>query len=228
MRFFYIRHGEPIYNPDSLTELGKKQAEALARRFMNIGLDEVYSSTSHRAIQTAMPTCKALGLDMTLLDFAYENYAWDQLSVKRGDKKLWLYQDSEMKQLLCEPSVREMRENWMFHPELSKYHFEKGIERIYRECDLFFENLGYQHIRYTGKYKVISHNEKKVAFFAHQGFGIAFISCLLDIPYPQISNHFDICHTGVTIIDFKEEKGYAIPKVLTFSSDSHLHAINNC
>ena len=228
MRFFYIRHGEPIYNPDSLTELGKKQAEALARRFMNIGLDEVYSSTSHRAIQTAMPTCKALGLDMTLLDFAYENYAWDQLSVKRGDKKLWLYQDSEMKQLLCEPSVREMRENWMFHPELSKYHFEKGIERIYRECDLFFENLGYQHIRYTGKYKVISHNEKKVAFFAHQDFGIAFISCLLDIPYPQISNHFDICHTGVTVIDFKEEKGYAIPKVLTFSSDSHLHAINNC
>ena len=228
MRFFYIRHGEPIYNPDSLTELGKKQAEALARRFMNIGLDEVYSSTSHRAIQTAMPTCKALGLDMTLLDFAYENYAWDQLSIKRGDKKLWLYQDSEMKQFLCEPSVREMRENWMFHPELSKYHFEKGIERIYRECDLFFENLGYQHIRYTGKYKVISHNEKKVAFFAHQGFGIAFISCLLDIPYPQISNHFDICHTGVTVIDFKEEKGYAIPKVLTFSSDSHLHAINNC
>ena len=228
MRFFYIRHGEPIYNPDSLTELGKKQAEALARRFMNIGLDEVYSSTSHRAIQTAMPTCKALGLDMTLLDFAYENYAWDQLSIKRGDKKLWLYQDSEMKQFLCEPSVREMRENWMFHPELSKYHFEKGIERIYRECDLFFENLGYQHIRYTGKYKVISHNEKKVAFFAHQGFGIAFISCLLDIPYPQICNHFDICHTGVTVIDFKEEKGYAIPKVLTFSSDSHLHAINNC
>ena len=62
MRFFYVRHGEPIYNPDSLTEFGKKQAETLSRRFLTIGLDEVYSSTSNRAIQTAAPTCKALGL----------------------------------------------------------------------------------------------------------------------------------------------------------------------
>lgn len=32
-----------------------------------------------------------------------------------------------------------------------------------------------------------------------------------------------IYHTGVTIIEFKEQNGYAIPKVLTLSSDSHLY-----
>ena len=29
MIFFLIRHGDPIYRPDSLTELGHKQAAAL-------------------------------------------------------------------------------------------------------------------------------------------------------------------------------------------------------
>ena len=29
MLFFYIRHGEPIYDPDSLTTLGHAQANAL-------------------------------------------------------------------------------------------------------------------------------------------------------------------------------------------------------
>ena len=31
MVFYYIRHGDPIYDPDSLTEHGHKQAEALAK-----------------------------------------------------------------------------------------------------------------------------------------------------------------------------------------------------
>ena len=32
MIFYYVRHGEPIYNPDSLTEYGHAQAEALVAR----------------------------------------------------------------------------------------------------------------------------------------------------------------------------------------------------
>ena len=32
-----------------------------------------------------------------------------------------------------------------------------------------------------------------------------------------------MCHTGMTVIDFKEEGGYAIPKLLTLSSDAHLY-----
>lgn len=49
-------------------------------------------------------------------------------------------------------------------------------------------------------------------FFAHQGFGMAFLSEILDIPYPMFANHFDICHTGMTVIEFKEEDGFAYQK----------------
>ena len=52
---------------------------------------------------------------------------------------------------------------------------------------------------------------------------MAFLSEILDIPYPMFVNHFNICHSSMTVIDFKEENGYAIPKVLTLSSDSHIY-----
>ena len=58
MIFFYVRHGDPIYNPDSLTPLGERQAEALAKRLCMHGVNKVYASTSNRAILTAKPTAE--------------------------------------------------------------------------------------------------------------------------------------------------------------------------
>ena len=43
MLLFLIRHGDPIYEPDSLTPLGKKQAEALAKRLALYGIDRVFT-----------------------------------------------------------------------------------------------------------------------------------------------------------------------------------------
>lgn len=68
MIFYLIRHGDPIYDPDSLPPLGHKQAEALAKRLALYGLDEIYASSSMRAKMTAEPTCKMLGKEMTVLD----------------------------------------------------------------------------------------------------------------------------------------------------------------
>ena len=68
MILFYIRHGDPIYHPDMLTPLGEQQAAAVARRLALFGIDEVYSSTSNRAMQTAKHTCELLGLPMQTLD----------------------------------------------------------------------------------------------------------------------------------------------------------------
>ena len=75
MLLFYIRHGDPIYNPDSLTPLGHRQAEAISKRFAVYGLDEIYSSPSTRAKQTAQPTCEVLKKEPTILDWCYESPA---------------------------------------------------------------------------------------------------------------------------------------------------------
>jgi broad specificity phosphatase PhoE len=93
--------------------------------------------------------------------------------------------------------------------------------RIQTESDRFFLSLGYLHLGY-GKYKVVQENHDRVAFFAHQGFGFAFLSLLLGIPYPQFCTHFELGHAEITIIEFKNEEGFAYPKVLSLSNRSHL------
>ena len=223
MLFFYVRHGDPIYTPNQLTPLGKRQAEAVAKRLAMHGIDEIYASTSQRAIETAQPTCEILKKEMTLLDFANEDHAWRELAVVDNGRRGWLFHNPKFIKLFAEKSVRDLGDKWFDHPELEQYDLGKGIERIYEESDKFFASLGYEHDRYTGRYKVVEHSDKRVALFAHQGFGLAFLSCLLDIPYPQFSTHFDMCHTGVTVIEFKERDGYAYPLVLTLSSDSHIY-----
>ena len=75
MLFYYIRHGDPIYDPDSLTPLGERQAESVAKRLTLHGIDEIYASTSNRAILTAKPTAEILKKEIRELDFANESHA---------------------------------------------------------------------------------------------------------------------------------------------------------
>ena len=81
MTFYYIRHGEPIYRPDSLTKKGELQANALSEKLGQIKIDRIFASTSIRAIQTAKPTADicadSLNDVIKALDFCNEEYASD-------------------------------------------------------------------------------------------------------------------------------------------------------
>ena len=100
MLFYYIRHGDPIYDPDGLTPLGFRQAESVAKRLALHGIDEIYASTSNRAIQTAMPTAEILKKDVKQLDFANESHAWHDFTIdaKNPDRKTFLFHSREAKE----------------------------------------------------------------------------------------------------------------------------------
>ena len=57
MILYYVRHGDPIYDPNQLTPLGERQAEAVAKRLAVHGIDKIFASPSNRARQTAQPLC---------------------------------------------------------------------------------------------------------------------------------------------------------------------------
>ncbi len=229
MLFFYIRHGDPIYNPDSLTPLGERQAEAIGKRLAMFGMDEIYASTSERAKLTAKPLSELIKKEVTPLDFANEGYAWQELtcySEARGCHT-WLFFAPELREVFHTPEMISLGHRWYEHPVFKTepyrdHDYGVGINRIQRGSDAFFESLGYKRVS-DGKYEVLSDSDKRVALFAHQGFGLAFLSCVLGIPYPHFTTHFDICTSGMTVIEFKEENGYAYPRVLMHSSDSHLY-----
>ncbi|MBQ4119287.1 MAG: histidine phosphatase family protein [Clostridia bacterium] len=72
MLLYLIRHADPIYETDSLTDRGKLQAEALSKRLAKTGLDRIFCSPLGRAKDTAEYTCKLLGLEKTIEEWARE------------------------------------------------------------------------------------------------------------------------------------------------------------
>lgn len=75
---YFVRHGDALpdqdevvlgdYDAQALSELGRRQAQALARRMAIYKPTALYSSPTGRAVQTAQPTADALGLSITIDD----------------------------------------------------------------------------------------------------------------------------------------------------------------
>ncbi|HZC06699.1 MAG TPA: histidine phosphatase family protein [Ktedonobacterales bacterium] len=75
---YFVRHGDALpdqdevvlgdYDAQALSELGRRQAQALAHRMAIYKPTAIYSSPTGRAAQTAQPTAEALGLSITLDD----------------------------------------------------------------------------------------------------------------------------------------------------------------
>lgn len=224
MLLFYIRHGDPVYNPDSLTPLGHRQAESISKRLALYGINRIFASTSNRAIETAIPTSELVKKEIELLDFCNENHVWTEFTVPNDNgKSNWIFHDKNMCRLLVREDVKSLGNKWYEHPEFLKFNFKKGIDRVNKDVDAWISKLGYEHMREMGIYKAIAPNNDRIALFAHQGFGLAFLSSLLDIPYPYICTHFDMGHTGMTVIEFKEIDGIVIPKILSLANDSHIY-----
>lgn len=225
MLLFYIRHGEPIYNPDSLTPLGEAQAEAIKKRLGTYGLDKIYSSSSNRAYCTAKPTADMLNKEITVLDWCHEDHVGREFSVPWKDgQRFWGYFDPATKELFASEEVRVLGKNWYEHPRFKGTPFEAGAKRIQRETDAFMLSLGYRHLHDKNGYEAIAPNEDRVALFAHEGFGMIFLSTLLDIPYPEFSTRFAFAHTGMSVIHFENSEDLIIPRMLQHSNDSHLYA----
>lgn len=225
MLFFYIRHGDPIYDPDSLTPLGQEQAKALAKRLCTYGIDQIYSSPSNRARMTAQPTCDYLKKEMQICPWADESLAWADFAIDASSGiHTWSFFDPAMLDIFNMPEVRAMGELWYEHPLLQKYDFGRGVKRVNTAIDEFFLSLGYRHDRENARYEIVDKpNRQRVALFAHQGFGASFFSSVLDIPYPLYSTRFDLGHSSMSVINFETRGKYVYPQVFQLSGDAHLY-----
>ena len=83
MRLLFIRHGEPDYQKDSLTERGWKEAKLLAKRIAPMDIKEYYCSPLGRAKDTAKPTLALAGREA--VEYPWLREFWPK--ILRADKK---------------------------------------------------------------------------------------------------------------------------------------------
>jgi probable phosphoglycerate mutase len=216
MLLYIIRHGEPDYATDSLTENGKKQALALADRLCTHGLDEIYSSPLGRAIQTAQPTCEKLGLSYKIEDWMSEDLAWNDFSrLDENNIRNWAFG--------CQNTRLLINGNWHENPVFAACNAALGgYERIAKSSDEFLARLGYE--RENKLYKIKNPGAKRVAAFCHHGLGTAWLSHLLSIPPNIFWASFNIAHSSVTLLEFANNAdGYTAPQCVCLSDVSHIY-----
>jgi len=225
MLLYIVRHGDPDYANDCLTELGKKQADAVAKRLAARGLDKIFSSPMGRARQTAQPTCDLLGIPYAVEDWMSEVAAWDELSIPNGSGgRTWAFharQNSYYRAAQERLEQSQQAQEW-FGVEPFPSTSEAAYERIRRCSDDFLGRLGYR--REGAVYRIAEPNDWRVAAFCHQGFGTTWLSHLLAVPPLTFWAGFDMAHTSVTILEFANHAdGTTAPKCLCLSDLSHIY-----
>ncbi len=221
MLLYIVRHGDPIYETDSLTERGKLQAEAVGKRMLDSKIDRIFSSPMGRAKETADPACRLLGLEKHIEDWTHEI----------GDERKTPYPDGKMKSISLLQNTT-FRENGNIDLPFERAYECTGINEtkmkeaasfIEEHGKEFLERLGYKEE--NGVYRILRNNDERVALFCHAAFARTWISILLHIPLHIMWSSLDYTHTGVTVIEFKNNKnGITAPKCLCYSDLSHLYA----
>lgn len=226
MTLFYVRHGEPVYDPDRLTPMGRRQAESVAHRLCQFGVDRVFVSSSNRALETSRPTCEMSKIEPEpALDWMNELHAWNELSVEFAPgRRHWCYDDDACLEEFSRPEIRALGHRWHEHPAFAaRPSFGAAVRRMRKEADAWLSSLGYRHDPEKCVYHAENPSDARIALFAHEGAGLLLLSTVLDIPYPLFAPAFAMGHTGMTVVEFRARGDLCTPRVLQLSSDSHLY-----
>lgn len=220
MKLIIIRHGDPDYAADSLTERGRAEAAALADRMAGINADAYYLSPLGRAQETAEYTLERLGREGTTLPWLREFDCFIEKPHSDWNPSIpwdWLPGDWMTRAAFFD------REKWLHEPEMEA----GGIEIAYLEVTKSFDELlaerGYR--RCGMNYRAERPNHDTLVFFCHFGLESVLLSHLLNVS-PMILWHGICClTTGVTTVVTEERvEGVASWRMLGFGDVSHLTA----
>ena len=221
MLLYIVRHGDPDYVTDTLTERGKLQAEAVGKRIADSKIDRIFSSPMGRAKQTAEPACRLLGLNYTIEEWTHEVEDERLTPFPDGVKKsISVIQNTYYRQ----NGNMDLGYNQAYECNgIKESNMKTAVDYIEKNGKYFLERLGYKEE--NGIYRILYKNNEKVALFCHAVFSLAWLSVLLHIPLHTMWSSFYPTHTGVTVLEFKNnENGFTAPKCLCFSDMSHLYS----
>jgi broad specificity phosphatase PhoE len=199
MRLYIIRHAEPDYPRDALTAHGHAQAQALARRLEETGIDRVYSSPMNRALETARYTAERLGLDVEIEPWTRELEDWWIPDEAVGELPVWQVDATTLR------ALAPGQEIWPLD----------ALARLRSAADDFLarhENAPHQSI----------------AVFCHAGFALTWLAHLLAVPLPLMWAGFSPAPSSVTTVVFEDLKsGGAAPRCVGLGDVSHLQGLDS-
>lgn len=214
MRIIFVRHGEPDYTRNCLTDKGRVQAAAAAERLAAEGITEIYTSPYGRASETASYTAARLGLPVTTLDYMHE-ISWGGPEVPYNGHP-WTLGDR-----MLQEGFDFQTQNWMEHPFFSGNDATNCYKEVSVCFDAFLAEQGYKHE--GRRYLCETGTDKTIAVFSHGGSGACVLAHLLNLPFPYVASVMPYDYTSIIILNFPVVNGaYIFPHIELFNDCAHI------
>ncbi|MCM1174019.1 MAG: histidine phosphatase family protein [Blautia sp.] len=224
MRIILIRHGDPNYGKDALTEKGIREAQLLAERASRWNaVSAVYCSPYGRARETASYCLKRMNKEAVVLPWLHEfDYAIeDPVTGRHGVP--WDFMPGYWTEI---PEMYE-KDGWK---KTEIYRSNPALIPAYDEvCEKLDELLaGYGYRRYRQYYQT-DHTElpkgqdAAIVCFCHLGIILVMLSHLLGISPAVLLHSFYIAPTSITVLASEERMpGKASFRVQVIGDTGHL------
>lgn len=222
MRLLIVRHADPDYSIDSLTEKGWREAEALSKKLAKEKIDYSYVSPLGRARDTAKKGLQELNMEPVVCDWLREFHAPIRRPDRGGESIIcwdWLPQDWTAEDKYYDA------EHWAETPIMEEGHVKEEYERVCAGLDELLERHGY--VRDGRVYKAVQANNDTIAIFCHFGAECVLIAHLLGVSPMVLWHGFCAAPSSVTTVYTEERReGIASFRVASFGDISHLYVEN--
>lgn len=222
MKLLIIRHGEPDYSIDSLTEKGWKEAALLAERISKLDVKEFYVSPLGRAKDTAKATLEAMGRTAVTLEWLEEFRPKVLRPDGNGTRKVawdWLPQD------WMKEACFYQQDKWQEHPVMQEGNAGKIYQEVAQGLDGLLAEHGYVREGTGTLYRAERSNRDVLVFFCHFGVECVMLSHLMHVSPMILWHHTCAAPSSVTTVVTEERRqGSAIFRVSSFGDLSHLYA----
>ncbi len=216
MRLIFVRHGEPNYADDCLTETGKIQAEKVVERLRGEGIEEIWASSMGRARETAAPTAKALGLEVKTIDFMRE-VSWGSTDENPifANGHPWDNADE-----MARHGIDLNRTDWRESEYFKTNTVVESVERVEKGLDEWLESFGYKREGFYYRHAFEEEKHRTIALFCHGGSSAAALGHILNMPFPYACGLFHLDFTSVTVVRFSRKEGEGTLPCIELANDN--------
>lgn len=220
MKLIIVRHGDPDYEHDTLTETGRIEAQCAAERLKaHLEIAAFYVSPLGRAQDTARYTLDALGREAETLTWLREFHA-PILHPDTGDVRVpwdWLpgYWTNE-------PMFYD-KDKWAETAVMREYGVGDEAQRVYQGLDALLAKHGY--VRDGNDYRAERPNTDTIVLFCHFGVECVMLAHLIGASPMVLWHGFCAAPTAITVASTEERRaGIASFRINTFGDTGHLYA----
>lgn len=220
MKLWIVRHGDPDYEYDSLTEKGWREAKFLTEKLTKIPAAAYYVSPLGRAKDTAKGTLEQLGKEAVECPWLREFEA----PIRRpdvADRPMipwdWLPEDWTQDERMFDD------QRWFQVPAFAEANVKKEYDWVTSQLDALLETHGYQ--RQGRYYKAVKANNDTIVLFCHFGLECVLLSHLLNISPVVLWHGMCAAPSSVTTLTTEERRpGIAYFRMSSFGDIGHLYA----